>query len=152
MQATGALNVNQLAAMSLRLQPTRQARCYQGLDLAFSGEPQAALSLFTELGKYEGDRENQAIAWTNVAMVNADLGRIEGEFAAAARACELDPRILMAQVNRLITGIEIGREQAARQAAADLDALIGPSHPAVEALTLHSWRLRAMAPELQLAI
>jgi hypothetical protein len=135
--------VTQLASMSLRLQPTRQGRCYQALDLAFCGEAERALKLFTELAEMKGDRENQAIAWTSLAMIYSDIDRPHEEYHANVQACALDSRILMAQLNRLIGATELNLHDEAKDSAAQLDELIDEAHPALSELMLHAQRVFA---------
>ncbi len=133
----------ELAAASLRLEPTDSARVYAGLGLANQGRMQDSERILRDV---MSSRPTYRIA----SFASMDLGyarSLQGELPAACdayrEASDRWPEHMMASASWLVLAIQVGDRVQARIAASRVDETIPVGHPWIQEFGVMHEQLRS---------
>lgn len=125
------VTVTELAAASLRLQPTAQARIYAAQEVIFLGDSKRGLQLLTRVGTAVGPPAITASIACNQGAALSDLGHDDLARESYARAVAIADPPLSGLVFWLAYSLRTQRRDDALAAAQLLDHLATPSHGSV---------------------
>jgi hypothetical protein len=129
----GALRVSatQLAAASMCLEPSDQARIYPGNELLLNGDPQTALRVFLGVIERGASRRNIASAWCNIAKARSDMADERGALEAYRKAAEAMPTFVAPSLSWFIFAVVHGSAEDVGRAAAQVETTLDLRHPAL---------------------
>lgn len=119
-EGSGSTDVIQLAAASMRLWPTDQARMYEASALYFDGEARAASRLYEAVIAQSSDSLIVAFAWYNLARIHLDAGTFDQALDGYRAAVDCDDSLLIALLAWLAAGLSLGSESQSLAAATRL--------------------------------
>lgn len=125
--------IGQLAALSLRLHPTTQARIYAAENAVLEGLTPDALLLLDAAASFDEAPLLLALIACNQGAAYCDLGRFDAGRDAYGHAASGDDPPLIAVISWLRFALLTNNSEAAREACTKLDALVNEQHPAVQA-------------------
>jgi hypothetical protein len=122
-------SVAQLAAASIRLEPTDQARIYSAVALMFDGDDRTAVDVFHRVIDATSSRRMQACAWTEIGDAANRQGRFGNAIICYRTAARLDADWAPAPLSLMSVGTVIANVEAIGRAAMVVERLfeVNPS-------------------------
>lgn len=111
-----------LAAASMRMMPTAQARAVAGVDYAVRLEFVSAKKWLLERLQLDASSVRSASTWENLFLTELRQQRFDCALAAIRRASELDPTSLLARAGIVIVATFVGDASLLRSSARELDS------------------------------
>ena len=129
-------STTQLAAASLRLEPTDQARIYCAIDSMYDGDPDRALHVLHAVLGSRPSRDLEAYALTSTGCIEATLAKWQTALDAYKRASELHPSRAMPLMSALIVSGFLSDFALGQALAGNIDDQYSENHPAVSSFSI----------------
>jgi tetratricopeptide (TPR) repeat protein len=127
----GTASIAQLAAASMRLHPSAQARIYVGQELALEDRDREACPVFEAVLERTPRADHAVAAWNSLGTAWCDLDHRERALDAYRVACRLDPSQLMPIFSCFRAAVICGDLNCAHEMASEIDGRMSASDPAV---------------------
>lgn len=138
-----------LAAASMRIVPTGQARAIAGLDYVLHRNLASAESWLHASLLADGPGERALSTWNNLSFTYLLLGKLDRARAASLRAARIQPENLIARTGLLVTALLMEQEELIKTAARSFEILNKePEEPVVQLAS----RLRCQRASRELVI
>lgn len=118
----GTVSVAQLAAASLRLEPTDQARIYPAVEMLHEDRCEPAIESLEAVLSGAPSPWHAAWAWTNIGWARSALQQYELAVVAYRRGATIEPDLFPAARGWLLVACALGRRDEAKYVAEGLDS------------------------------